>query len=64
MIQADFIKQLMLKKRIYYGNAKRERERECVMYTHGTGTYIISLADNELSIIFRIYIFKNYQCNE
>lgn len=28
MIQADFIKQLMLKKRIYYGNAKRERERE------------------------------------
>lgn len=62
MIQADFIKQLMLKKRIYYGNAKRERES--VMYTHGTGTYIISLADNELSIIFSIYIFKTYQCNE
>lgn len=36
---------------------QRERERESVMYTHGTGTYIISLADNELSIIFRIYIY-------
>lgn len=32
MIQVDFIKQLMLKKRIYYGNVKRERERECDVY--------------------------------
>lgn len=37
---------------------QRERERESVMYTHGTGTYIISLADNELSIIFRILYLK------